>query len=458
MTRPNNVATNYAYDNLSRLQSVLHQLAGSTIDGSTYTVDNAGNRTAKTDQRAAVTSSYGYDAIYELTGVTQGTNTTESYTYDPVGNRLSSLGVSPYNVNVSNQLTARPNTIYSYDSNRNTLAKVVGSNTTTYTWDFENRLTGVTLPGSGGTVAFKYDPFGRRIYKSSSAGTSVFAYDGDNLIEETNSAGAVVARYSDGLNIDESLAMLRSAATSYYHADGLGSVTSLSNAAGALAQTYTFDSFGKQTASSGSLTNSFQYTARESDTETGLYYYRARYYDPNPGRFLIEDPIQFRAGTNFYSYVHNHPLDLRDPTGRTAWGAGVSVVGMIGALWTGGGAEGSCLVVHDTQGNTGVLCCLGFGGGAVEGAGVSGQVTGAVCPTCKTICDMENGFAQVQGFGGFGASGAAGGGVSLSMQNVTVFGSVGGGPGGGAGVAVMGGSCKLVLGGKGCKGCTPSGK
>ncbi len=330
--------------------------------------------------------------------------------------------------------------------------------TTSYTWDFENRLTGVTLPGSGGTVAFKYDPFGRRIYKSSSAGTSVFAYDGDNLIEETNSAGAVVARYSDGLNIDESLAMLRSAATSYYHADGLGSVTSLSNAAGALAQTYTFDSFGKQTASSGSLTNSFQYTARESDTETGLYYYRARYYDPNPGRFLIEDPIQFRAGTNFYSYVHNHPLDLRDPTGRTAWGAGVSVVGMIGALWTGGGAEGSCLVVHDTQGNTGVLCCLGFGGGAVEGAGVSGQVTGAVCPTCKTICDMENGFAQVQGFGGFGASGAAGGGVSLSMQNVTVFGSVGGGPGGGAGVAVMGGSCKLVLGGKGCKGCTPSGK
>jgi RHS repeat-associated protein len=302
-------------DNLSRLQSVLHQLAGSTIDGATYTLDNAGNRTAKADQRAGVTSNHGYDAIYELTGVTQGTNTTESYTYDPVGNRLSSLGVSPYSVNVSNQLTSTPNTIYSHDNNGNTLTSITGSNTTSYTWDFENRLTSVTLPGSGGTVTFKYDPLGRRIYKSSSSSTSIYAYDGDNLIEETNSAGTAVARYSDGLNIDEPLAMLRSAATSYYHADGLGSVTSLSNAAGALAQTYTFDSFGKQTASSGSLTNSFQYTARESDPETGLYYYRARYYDPTIGRFISMDPIGFKGGDNHYEFVKNNPLLLRDPRG-----------------------------------------------------------------------------------------------------------------------------------------------
>ena len=71
-------------------------MSESIIDGSPYTMDNAGNRTAKTDQRAGVTSNYGYDAIYQLTSVTQGINTTESYTYDPVGNRLSSLAVSPY--------------------------------------------------------------------------------------------------------------------------------------------------------------------------------------------------------------------------------------------------------------------------------------------------------------------------------------------------------------------------
>jgi hypothetical protein len=90
----------------------------------------------------------------------------------------------------------------------------------------------------------------------------VFAYDGDDLIEETNATGGVVARYANTTDkIDEPVATLRSGATSYYQADGLGSITSLSNAAGALAQTYTFDSFGKQTASSGSLTNPFRYTA-----------------------------------------------------------------------------------------------------------------------------------------------------------------------------------------------------
>jgi RHS repeat-associated protein len=315
MTRPNSVTTNYTYDNLSRLQSVLHQLAGSTIDGASYTVDNAGNRTAKTDQRAGVTSNYAYDAIYELTGVTQGTNTTESYSYDPVGNRLSSLGVASYTNNVSNELTATPTATYTYDANGNTLTKTDSTGTTTYAWDFENRLTSVALPGTSGTVIFKYDSFGRRIYKSSSAGTSIFAYDGDNLIEETNSSGTAVSRYT-GWNIDEPLAMLRSAATSYYHADGLGSVTSLSSSAGSLAETYGYDSFGMQTSSSGSLTNPFQYTAREFDPETNLYFYRARYFDPTTGRFVGEDPIGFYGfDTNTYRYVHNQPGRYIDPFG-----------------------------------------------------------------------------------------------------------------------------------------------
>jgi YD repeat-containing protein len=119
-----------------------------------------------------------------------------------------------------------------FDNNGNTLTKLVGSNTTTYAWDFENRMTSVTLPGSGGTVTFAYDPFGRRIKKVTSTTTSIFAYDGDNLVEETNPSGAAVARYEPTQNIDEPLAMLRSGATSYFHADGLGSVTSLSNAGG----------------------------------------------------------------------------------------------------------------------------------------------------------------------------------------------------------------------------------
>ena len=203
----------------------------------------------------------------------------------------------------------------SYDNNGNTLTKTDSTGTTSYTWDFENRLTSVTLPGSGGTVTFKYDPFGRRIYKSSSSGTSVYAYDSHNLIEETNASGAVGARYSQGLSIDEPLAMLRSSTTSYYQADAIGSVTSLSNGAGTVAQNYTYDSFGNIIATTGSLVNSFRYTGREWDTETSLYYYRARYYDPQAGRFIAEDPIRFKGGANFYRYAGNDPVAANDPLG-----------------------------------------------------------------------------------------------------------------------------------------------
>jgi YD repeat-containing protein len=180
-----------------------------TLDGASYTPDNAGNRTAKTDLLAGVTSNYTYDPIYELTKVTQAANTTENYTYDAVGNRLMSLSGS-YGNNSSNEMTSSPTATFTYDYNGNTQSKADSTGTTTYTWDFENRLKNVTLPNSGGTASFKYDPFGRRIYKSSSSGTSVFAYDGDNLVEETNSTGGVVARYEDTQNIDEPLAMLRS--------------------------------------------------------------------------------------------------------------------------------------------------------------------------------------------------------------------------------------------------------
>ena len=247
--------------------------------------------------------------------MTQNSTSTESYTYDPVGNRLSSLGVSSYTNNSSNELTSTSNATYTYDLNGNLLTKVVGSNTTSYAWDYENRMTSVTLPGSGGTVTFAYDPFGRRIKKVTSSATSIFAYDGDNLVEETNASGTAVARYSQGLNIDEPLAMLRGGATSFYHADGLGSVTSLSSAAGSIANTYTYDSFGNLTASTGSVVNPLQYTGRESDAETGLYYYRARYYDPNAGRFLSEDPSDFNGGINFYAYVANNPINWIDPLG-----------------------------------------------------------------------------------------------------------------------------------------------
>lgn len=195
------------------------------------------------------------------------------------------------------------------------LTKADSTGTTTYTWDFENRLASVALPGSGGTVIFKYDPFGRRAQKSSLLGTTNYLYDGADSLEEVDTTGNVLARYTQGQGIDEPLAEVRSGTTSYYEADGLGSITSLSNSSGALANTYTYDSFGNLTASTGTLTNPLRYTSRELDSETGAYFYRARYYDQANGRFLSEDPIGFAAGMNKYAYVKNDATDFSDPTG-----------------------------------------------------------------------------------------------------------------------------------------------
>jgi RHS repeat-associated protein len=311
LTRPNGITTNYNYDSLSHLLSVLHQAGTNTLDGASYTYDPAGNRTSKGNYLNGVTSNYTYDPLYQLTQVTQGVGTTETYSYDAVGNRLSSSGVPNYSYNSSNELTSNSNGSYTYDANGNTLSDPSGKS---YTWDFENRLTQAIVPGTG-TVTFKYDPFGRRIYKSSPTWTGIFLYDHDNLIETTNSSGALVADYMQDLEVDTPLSMLRSGTSSYYEQDGLGSVTSLSSSAGALVNTYTYDSFGKLTASTGTLSNPFQYTSREFDQETGLYEYRARYYDQNVGRFNSEDPIRFKGGIDFYGYVGNNPITRTDPDG-----------------------------------------------------------------------------------------------------------------------------------------------
>jgi RHS repeat-associated protein len=107
-------------------------------------------------------------------------------------------------------------------------------------------------------------------------------------------------------------------APEYSEQDGTNSVTSLSSNAGALANTYSYDSFGKLTASSSTITNPFQFTGREFDQETTIYFYRSRYYDPNVGRFFSEDPIRFSGGPDFYAYVRNSPIGLIDPSGTDA--------------------------------------------------------------------------------------------------------------------------------------------
>jgi RHS repeat-associated protein len=323
LNRPNGVTTIYNYDSLSRRLGALHKAGALTLDGASYTYDNVGNRTSTINSLNNIIDHYSYDSLYQLTQVAQGAVTTESYSYDSVGNRLSSSGISPYTYNSSNELTSTPGVTFTYDGNGNTRTKTDSTGTTTYTWDFDDRLASVSLSGSRGTVAFKYDPFGRRIQKSSSGGNKIYLYDGSNIVEEIDQTGTVLASYTQGEQIDEPLAQMRNATVGYYELDGLGSVTSISNSSGALANSYVYGAFGQTTTVAGVFDNPFQYTGRELDLETNMYFYRSRYYDPSTGHFLSEDSMAWAAGgTNFYAYAKNDPVKYSDPTGHE-----VAVVG-----------------------------------------------------------------------------------------------------------------------------------
>ena len=122
-----------------------------------------------------------------------------------------------------------------------------------------------------------------------------------------------------GLGIDEPLEVQVGHGSYYYSADGLGSVVALTKSNGSAVNTYFgYNTFGGMPAPTETVANPFRFTGREWDSETSLYYYRARYYDPLWGRFLSEDPAGFVSGDNFYRYVGNDPVNLTDPSGLAA--------------------------------------------------------------------------------------------------------------------------------------------
>ena len=102
----------------------------------------------------------------------------------------------------------------------------------------------------------------------------------------------------------------------YYHQDGLNSVKKLTDSTGTVVASYDYDAWGNLTTTLPSIANPFTYTGREWDKETGLYYYRARYYDAKVGRFISKDPIGLAGGINQFAYVYNNPINLIDPEGE----------------------------------------------------------------------------------------------------------------------------------------------
>jgi RHS repeat-associated protein len=201
-----------------------------------------------------------------------------------------------------------------HDANGNLVSKTDVNGTTTYTYDARNRLIAVNGPGV--TATFTYDVLGRRTSKTVNGATSQYLHDGADVVQEV-AGGAVGATYLRGLNVDEPF--VQSSTPEYYHTDALGSVVALSNASGVTATSYAYEPFGKNTVN-GASANPFQFTGRENDG-TGLYYYRARYYNPQLGRFLNEDPLRFGGGdVNLFAYANNNPINFTDPSGLLSAG------------------------------------------------------------------------------------------------------------------------------------------
>ncbi len=226
----------------------------------------------------------------------------------------------------ANRLIEDPDFTYAYDLNGNLETKTakVGGAVTDYTWDAEDRLARIDLPG-GGFADYVYDGLGRRIQKDVNGTVTRYVYDGAAILLEYDGTNFLLARYTHGPGIDDAVMVERDIDTNgtfdtserfFYQTDGLGSVTELTDSSGAVTRTIVYDSYGQIAQDTGGVDQPFAYTGRELDAESGLYFYRARYYDSAAGRFLSEDPIGFGAGDgNLYRYVLNNPVNLLDPDG-----------------------------------------------------------------------------------------------------------------------------------------------
>ncbi len=354
----NGTRTEYQYDTLHRLTSLSSKKTSTEaiITNFNYTFDRMGNRLSMTSDSEV--HSYQYDAVYQLTGVDYPVPFIDmNYNYDSVANRTSTVngGTVNYTTNTLNQYTAAGATVFTYDANGNMTGSVAPAptpadppylgGTYSFQYDYENRLVQAAAPSN--TASYTYGPFGRRTAKTVSSETVKYIYDGDQVIAEYNGSGTLLRKFIYGTGIDEPLVMETGGTQYYYHFDALGSVTALTDSDGALVETYRYDVYGKPcimdasdpfaieccfSACSTTVGNPYLFTGRRFDSESGLYYYRARHYSPELGRFLQADPIEYFDSMNLYQYVSNNPVNFVDPMGLVAVIDDAAIIALAGLI------------------------------------------------------------------------------------------------------------------------------
>ncbi len=318
----NGAYSTYSYDAANRLLILVNKKSDdSNLSSYTYTYDNAGNLSAMTT--LAGTHSYNYDKIYQLMQATHPVSSAENYTYDPVFNRLTSSDHNDWTYDSNNRLLSYNGFTFAYDANGSMTKKTetTTSKVTSYQYDYDNRLKRIDYP-DGTYSEYRYDPFGNRINKDVNGTVTWFVYDLmkplPDVIGEYDESGSLTVAYTHGPGIDDVISMRRDGSNYFYLKDALGSVASLTDATEASVNNYEYDSFGKVVNRTENVTNPYGYTGKRLDRESGLMYYRARYYDPSIGRFASEDLIRFYDNVNYYNYANNNPMRYVDPDGRLA--------------------------------------------------------------------------------------------------------------------------------------------
>jgi RHS repeat-associated protein len=194
----------------------------------------------------------------------------------------------------------------------------------TFSYNSQNQLVSM----NNGAVQIVYDGFGNRVSKTVNGVTTKYLVEDDvnptgypQVFDELTS-GAVTRTYTYGLQrIDEEQVVNNAWTTSYYGYDGFGTVRQLTNSAGAVTDTWEYDAFGNVLNHTGTTPNNYLYRGEQFDTDLGLYYLRARYYNPETGRFMSRDPLNgnIRIPITLHKYVYAgaDSVNVEDPSGES---------------------------------------------------------------------------------------------------------------------------------------------
>ena len=256
-----------------------------------------------------------------------GFSTQNPYRYDSTGNRIDSAAVAV--VGPGNRMLQFKRYVLAYDLNGNTISKkglggAGPTDTTLFIWDAANRLTGVERwigAGAHTVVTYAYDALGRRVAKTVGGITERYVHDGDQVILDIDGAThGLKAEYTWLPGAMDRLLYIRTTSwTAGVIKDPMNNtVRGFANLInGQPMKQYVASYWGEVSPDTGFVVR-FRHAGREYDAEAGIYYNRARYYDPQLGRFLSEDPIGIAGGLNLYAYAGNDPVSVSDPTGTSA--------------------------------------------------------------------------------------------------------------------------------------------